>query len=156
MPSKPKYLSEGSIRRASFQECLPLLKRLWPHNSEIYPIENTAGTITYKGAEFTKIQVSYVAFELESALLATTHIYNVSDEELRIRGTYVHPQLRGKNIGKMLVEYCLQDFRQFQFIHTFAREGTQGFYEKMGLRECEKMRYSEGNPHGYIKMRGSV
>lgn len=47
----------------------------------------------------------------------------------------VHPQYRGKGIGRLLVHRAVEPFlnRGFQFIALFASEGKEPFYEKMGF-----------------------
>lgn len=145
-----------SIRSAFFYECYPLLQQLWPDAKIIYPIDNTAGLIQYLGHEYGKIRVQFFLAMQDDKPIGTIHIFNISDNVARIRGTWVCPPYRGHGIGKFLVQAALADFSDYKEFIGFAREGRMSFYEQLGFVAVEPIRKSIVYAYGYQMMRLSL
>ncbi|MDF2627354.1 MAG: family acetyltransferase [Symbiobacteriaceae bacterium] len=55
-----------------------------------------------------------------------------------IRSLAVHPKLKGKGVGKGIVEYLVEEGRQMGLKRIFALTYQQGFFEKCGFDVVQK------------------
>lgn len=122
------------IKESSYDECLPLLKELWPDKEPIPPIDNTLGMIKYWGEKWSLMVPRYVvALDDNGIPFGCTHAYETGPGELRIRGTYCRPDSRYSGVASALVNTAIGLFPHCNFIYTFPRFGVEGFYAKLGF-----------------------
>ncbi|MHB9033575.1 MAG: N-acetyltransferase [Anaerolineae bacterium] len=55
-----------------------------------------------------------------------------------IRSLAVLPEFRRKGIGKLMIEYLLEDARQLGLTRVFALTYQQGFFESMGFHQVAR------------------
>lgn len=120
-------------RKSSYDECLPLLKKLWPDKEPIMPIDNTLGRIKFFGKDYALIKPKYFIGIIEDVPVACTHAYITAPDELRIRGTFCEPTFRKTGIAGQLVNMALRSFPQCKIAYTFPRSGVEGFYARLGF-----------------------
>lgn len=115
---------------------------LWPQArfpEEISPIDNTYGIMTYVGREiFEKVLLFPIEMKLDGKAIGWTSIYNISDEDVRIRGLYVLPEFRGRGLGYRLCDHAISLWpepwrRCFGFWRTTAFPSLE---KNWGLRRC--------------------
>ena len=93
---------------------------------------------------------TYMVFEENEQIVGGTgYYYNDQDSSGRITWIFFHPGHSGKGLGRMAVEYCLDQLRQDErvcdFIVTTSQHAYQ-FFEKFGyvVRYVEKDYWGEG------------
>ena len=55
-----------------------------------------------------------------------------------IRSLVVHPDLRGNDIGKKLVEACIEEARELDIARVYALTRVEDFFSKLGFVEVDK------------------
>jgi len=120
-------------RTSSYDECLPLMKQLWPDKEIIMPIDNTLGKIKFFGEEYNLIKPKYFIALFDNTPIACTHAYLTSPDEVRIRGTYCNPDFRKTGVAGRLVDMAIACFPECNLAYTFPRVGVEGFYARIGF-----------------------
>lgn len=105
---------------------------LWPH------IKNTEDcTIDIDEREDAIHLGTFVGDRLISvcSLFAQKNSKIDSGKQYRLRAMATHPDFRGRNAGKMLVEFAVEllKSRDYDFLWCDAREVALGFYGKLGF-----------------------
>lgn len=127
------------IKESSYTECYALMQELWPDKVPVPPIDNTLGMIQYTGLEYSLIKPRYmIAIDEFGKAFACTHAYKTGLGQLRIRGTYCQPQQRTNRIAGTLINAVIDLFPDCDYIYTFPRFGSEGFYNKIGFTISEQ------------------
>lgn len=127
------------IKESSYEECYSLMQALWPDKVPVPPIDNTLCMIQYTGLDYTLMKPRYmIAFDDHGTEFACTHAYKTGPGQLRIRGTYCRPENRTKGIAETLVNAVIDLFPDCDYIYTFPRFGSEGFYNKIGFTISEQ------------------
>lgn len=134
----------------SFSECVPLLQKLWPEAEKVQPIDNLAGLIEYAGNEYHLIKPKYFLWFEGDIPVGTVHLYNCGAGRVRVRGSWIQPELRGRGIGAAMLREAMAHFPEAKLFFTFCREGSESFYKSLGFVIKEKMRYAATYRHGYV------
>lgn len=121
------------LRESSYDECLPLLKKLWPNKEPIPPIDNTLGKIKFVGKDYNLIKPKFFIAILDGTAIACTHAYLTAPDEVRIRGTFCEPVYRKTGVAGKLVNMAIEAFPGCTLAYTFPRFGVEGFYAKLGF-----------------------
>ena len=128
-------MTDYTIKEITFEECLPLLKLLWPDKEIIRAIDNTLGMIKFYGRDLSNIKPRFwgAYTTVYNELIACTGAYMTSDTELRIRGTFCLPVHRKSGASKQLVLTAISSFPMAKKVYTFPRFGVEKFYESIGF-----------------------
>ena len=121
------------IKEISFEECLPLLKELWPDMETILPVDNIFGLIDFTKKGIAKIKPKFFAAQVNDRYVACTHAYMTNTTDLRIRGTYCQESFRRSGIAKEVCLYAIKQFTEARMVYTFPRIGAEKFYENLGF-----------------------
>lgn len=73
----------------------------------------------------------------EVVACASLHIY--WSDLAEIRGVAVRESWQGKNVGRQLVESCLDEARQLDISRVFCLTYKPGFFEKLSFRQVSTM-----------------
>ena len=122
------------IKEVSFEECTPLLSKLWSLSRVIRPIDNFGGLLMYPGNEIANLNAKYFVYYQNDVGVGTTHSYLIDPDTLRIRGTWVSPDLQNSGIGRQLVEHAIRQYPAIKQVVTFPRGGAEKFYESVGFK----------------------
>lgn len=137
----------------SFQDLLPSWQKdLWP--GRLSPIESLSmiapdGTIDMKLADIARAHPPlYLRLldDQERETLGTLQGQWTAPRELRLRGWWVHPDLRGQGWGKRLIEE-LERQASPQRLWVMSRMSAVSLYEASGLREYGRVSGYEFGPH---------
>jgi len=133
----PTHSQEGKATHEAFissKQTYPLrLAVLWQHKNslnecglEIDDLESTFHVGVYKNKEIvavgTFLQQQNEKFEAKN--------------QYRLRAMATSPKVRGKNFGKLLIEFAIEELknRKADLLWCDARKVALGFYEKMGFK----------------------
>lgn len=100
------------------------------------------GRLQYVGSEFyERTLIMPLAMIVDGKEIGWTCPFNTSDTTLRLRGTYILPEYRGRGLGRKLVEHALSLWPE-PWNHCWVEvfENRKGFYESCGfsvVREIE-------------------
>jgi GNAT superfamily N-acetyltransferase len=121
------------VRIISAQETRPLRHLvLWPHIEKtedcVIDIDNREDAIHIGAFENDQLISVCSLFELSSQRINQAKQY-------RLRAMATHPNFRGMNAGKRVVQFALELTRNmgFDVLWCDARQVALGFYEKMGF-----------------------
>jgi len=81
---------------------------------------------------------SYTVVEVDGEIAGFTalHIHSVRLSE--VRSLVVSKKFRGLNLGRKLVESCIQEGRKLQLQQILSLTYQREFFEKLGFKEIEK------------------
>lgn len=123
---------------------------LWPHIEkeedcviDIDHREDAVHLATFDGERIVSIGS---LFQMDSSKLEIKKQY-------RLRAMATHPDYRGKNAGRILVEYALDHLKKqgVQVLWCDAREIAVGFYESIGFEKLpEKYDIPKIGPHYFM------
>ena len=102
-------------------------------------------------ADLDDVEASYIraggAFEVvegpDSQIVGTVGLYPINTQQAELRKMYLVPGVRGRGLGKRLLERMLEKARQLGFrevwleTHSVLKEAV-GLYEKHGFTASEK------------------
>lgn len=120
----------NGCREVNFEECIPLLKRLW----QTRPIDTLDGlkSITIP---LSKIDQRFFIYYDKGNPIGTTHCYLSGDGWVRMRGTWVHEKARRQGVANALFEevknYAV--LNRCETIYTYPRIGSEKFYTALGF-----------------------
>jgi GNAT superfamily N-acetyltransferase len=80
---------------------------------------------------------------------AVSCLQQTANFEWRLRGTWTHPDHRGRGFGRELAEalFTMARGQDAKVVWTLARASAFGFYTRLGFMiECETCQF-EGGPH---------
>lgn len=128
----------GSLYGINYKEKLDCL--------EVF--SNSYGTVKYKGREiFDKVIMLPLAMSYNDVDVAWTCPFNVSDTTVRMRGTYVPPDLRGNGYAKTIIIEALKYWPSWKKCIVTSWYDKKGFYESLGFEAIDnEPRHSFGGP----------
>lgn len=138
------------VERVTFDDILPIWRdRLWPgRKSAIEPVSSMAYLggydITIKNNE-----ASFFAVCKGGEIVGVNSGFPTGDDQYRSRGIWVDPELRGKDIGRMLIEAVVKDgmTRGCVMVWTVPRKSAMPFYERCGFKRVSDW-FAEGMEFG--------
>jgi GNAT superfamily N-acetyltransferase len=135
----------NGIRQTSFEENLPLLRRLWPAPGQIISPVDGLSTFTIPLSE---VSVKFFTYYDNGNPVGTTHVYNLGDGRWRLRGTWVYESYRNQKIASKLFNRVLSYVKSENgvSIETFPRLGTEDFYKYLGFTVSESPFIELGEP----------
>ena len=77
-------------------------------------------------------------YEEESQILGCASLHVVWEDLAEIKSLAVREDKRGKGIGSLLVEACLEEAQKLGIKKVFALTYAQSFFSKFGFEELEK------------------
>lgn len=92
----------------------------------------------------------FLGSRLNDRIVAVTSFYQTNAEYWRLRGTWIHEDLRGHKMGKRLITEVVQFVKNRQHngrIWTMARESSVQFYLKNQFEIRQKIVGYEFGPH---------
>ena len=127
--------SEAWKRHAGSQlaKC-PLGLPLQNHR-QISLFSNTQGQVQYHGREiFARMLCIPVVASWDGRDIAWTMTNNISDTVIRARNTYVLPEMRGRGVGRAILDYAISLWPYpWQTCMTLVEESNRAFYERAGF-----------------------
>ena len=81
----------------------------------------------------------HVALGPKGELVGVVGLHPVAEDLAEIRSLAVLENLKGKGVGRKLVEACLADAKSLGLTRVFALTYQTGFFKKMGFEAVEKM-----------------
>lgn len=95
------------IKLISFEEILPLWKKLWPDTDPIKPFNEWEFLGGYN-PEVPCSEVWFIGYYDGDSLVGCNSCFMSSKMHLRSRGIYILPEYRGKGISKHLFDATIQ------------------------------------------------
>lgn len=144
--------SSPQIELCSFSDILPAWRdELWPERSSlIEPLSMISrdGSINMELAEIgsTHPPIFFQVRGAEGACLGTIQGQWTKKNEMRLRGVWTHPALRGQGWGKRLIQTLTSHARP-DHLWVMSRESAVPFYTSCGLREYTRITGYEYGPH---------
>ena len=141
------------ILKSNFSEVYTIWRNnLWPKRVE--PIEETSALLFRKGIDmgYRSSEVFFVKIESNDRIIGVCSGQRTGVQEFRSRGLWVLEAFRKKGLGSKLFYGVEKESKKRGGVHlwTLAREESKGFYESMGMRECEKTDKFEYGPHFWM------
>ena len=141
------------VSKSNFSEVYTIWRdHLWPERIE--PIEETSALLFREGIDmsYRSSEVFFVKIELDSQIIGVCSGQRTGAQEFRSRGLWVSETFRKRGLGSKLFYEVEDESKRRGGIHlwTLAREESKGFYESMGMRDCEKTDKFEYGPHFWM------
>ncbi len=124
------------IRLISFEEILPLWKKLWPNTDPIKPFNEWEFLGGYN-PEVPCSDVWFIGYYIEQELVGCNSCFMSSKEHLRSRGIYILPEHRGKGISKALFAKTVEiaETNNVELIWSYPRLDALPSYKAAGFEE---------------------
>lgn len=75
-------------------------------------------------------------------------------ENNRLEMLFLSPKVRGKGLGKQLLQYAVQDYGVRELTVNEQNPQAVGFYEHLGFQTYKRTEYDEeGNPYPLLYMK---
>lgn len=135
------------IKKISAAETRPLREKILRPGS---PLDK----LVYTGDDYPESY--HVGAVLEDKIVGIASVYRKSQEDenrkdsWQLRGMAVENDLRGKNVGKLLLSNCIEYIKSHGDSHLWcnARVKAAGFYQSMGFRiTSEEFEIPDIGPH---------
>lgn len=139
------------IVEISFAEVLSVWEgQLWPNRKSViepYSAININGVIDGNIVDL-KPSANFLAIYCDNKIAAVTSYHMTSENQYRLRGTWVAEQHRGRGLGKILITKVINEkFKKNDTIWTLSREMNRSFYEKAGFKFFKSVIGYEYGPH---------
>jgi GNAT superfamily N-acetyltransferase len=128
------------IKLISFEEILPLWKKLWPNTELIKPYNEWEFLGGYN-SEVPCSDIWYIGYYNDQELVGCNSCFMSSKEHLRSRGIYILPEHRGKGISKALFTktFEIAETNNAVLVWSYPRLTALPSYKAAGFNEL-------GNP----------
>lgn len=142
------------LTEISFSEMLLVWKnQLWPKRQSIiepYSAINIDGEIDDQIVRMQP-EAHFFAIYQKNQIVAVTSFHKTSNNEYRLRGTWVHDNYRGQGLGKKLISTLIKkNFEKGDKIWTLSRDSSKLFYEKIGFSFFKMVQGYEYGPHSIM------
>lgn len=124
------------IKIISFEEILPLWKKLWPNTDPIKPYNEWEFLGGYN-PEVPCSDVWFIGYYIDQELVGCNSCFMSSKEHLRSRGIYILPEHRGKGISKALFSKTLEiaETNNAKLVWSYPRLDALPSYKAAGFEE---------------------
>ncbi len=144
------------IKNISFEKILPTWKtQLWPgRESAIEPLSalNQQGKVDM---EIFKQTPHFFGYYENNQLVGVNSCHRTSDNALRSRGLWVHPDFRNKGIASKLIlhVFAFAKENEIPVVWTMARHSAAEFYLRLGFTKYAETSEFEFGPHTFVEVR---
>jgi amino-acid N-acetyltransferase len=119
------------LRKAVIAD-VPHMQRLINHYAD-------AGEMLHKSLnELYENMRDFTVAEDDGRLVACAAVHVTWDDLAEIKSVAVAPETRGKGVGRMLVEQCLEEARELGLRRVFALTYRPDFFGKRGFKVIER------------------
>lgn len=147
-----------TITQITWDEIYKIWKNeLWPGRTS--SIEPNSAMIFNKPGFYDianmKTPATFLGIIIESTILGVTSGHSCSDNSYRIRGTWVHPSLRGTGVAHALVEQIVKQGinEKTNFAWTIPRVGASvKMFSKLGFEVVSEIHTTETAENVYSQL----
>lgn len=141
------------VSNTDFKTVFPFWRDyLWPLRKE--PIEPTSALLFKKGInmDYQSVEVFFRKVEMKDCIIGVCSGQRTGQKEFRIRGLWVSPRFRRKQIGTKLFQTVEKEAlkRGGSLLWTLARHSSKQFYLSVKMKDASMTNQFEYGPHFWM------
>ena len=123
-----ELLHNYQIKDIDFETILPLWKLLWPNTVDIQPMSSIKYLGSYDMDIYTKFKPTFLGLFDNEKLIGGISGHKSSHEDYRIRGIYILPEYRSKNLSKMLFDAIILQAKKENSTQIWSLPKQESFF----------------------------
>ena len=123
-----ELLHNYHIKEINFETILPLWKLLWSDTDYIRPMSSIKYLGGYDTAIYTKFHPTFLGLYDNEILIGCISGHKSSHEDYRIRGIYILPEYRSKNLSKMLFDAIILQAKKENSTQIWSLPKQESFF----------------------------